>query len=251
MLHFLFIDNGNTALKGLLTDANFGPVYSFSVKLDEFETLKQPLHAFGKIAGGFYASVGHLPDDFKQMLETEFALLPFSASLRLPIQLNYQTPETLGVDRLATAIGAHSLYPSQPVLVLDFGTCLKFDFVSAAGVYEGGSISPGLFMRYKAMHTFTAKLPLLSMPEKFPDHLLGRSTAESMHNGVLLGIVAEAEGMIQLYREIYPGLVVLITGGDAEVFEGRLKNSIFVRQNLALLGLAETKKYHADTLNEL
>ena len=105
-------------------------------------------------------------------------------------------------------------------------------------------------MRFKAMHTFTAKLPLLTMPEKFPQHPIGRSTEQSMQNGVLFGMVAEAEGMIHFYQKIYPDVKVLITGGDAEVFEGRIKNAIFARQNLALLGLAETKKYNANTPND-
>eukprot|EP01034_Spumella_vulgaris_P018100 gene18100-23108_t len=130
--------------------------------------------------------------------------------------MGYHTPETLGPDRLAVAIGGYSLYPGQNVLVLDFGTCLKCDFVSHSGRYEGGSISPGLQMRFKAMHTFTAKLPLLNRPENFPPHPIGRSTAESMQNGVLLGMLAEAEGMVGRYRELYPDVQVLVTGGDAE-----------------------------------
>lgn len=250
MRHFLFIDNGNTAIKGLLTDASFAPVYGFSVLPEHFPAEREKLSAYGETAGGLYASVGNLTDELRQTLENGFGLRPFSSAVRIPLGMGYHTPETLGPDRLATAIGGHSLYPGHDVLVLDFGTCLKFDFVTRAAQYEGGSISPGLQMRFRAMHTFTAKLPLLTQPENFPAHPIGRSTAESMQNGVLLGMLAEAEGMIGFYREIYPGVKVLITGGDAEVFEGRLKNAIFVRQNLALLGLAETMKYHAETPNE-
>jgi len=248
--HFLFIDNGNTAIKGLLIDAKFAPVYGFSVQPEHFLAELEKLSAYGQIAGGLYASVGKLPDELRQTWETGLGLRPFSAAMPIPLSMGYHTPDTLGPDRLAVAIGGHSLHPGTDLLVLDFGTCLKFDFVTRTGQYEGGSISPGLQMRFRAMHTFTAKLPLLTQPENFPAHPIGRSTAESMQNGVLLGMLAEAEGMIGFYRELYPAVKVLITGGDAEVFEGRLKNAIFVRQNLALLGLAETMKYHAETPNE-
>ena len=250
MRHFLFIDNGNTAIKGLLTDEFHRPVYHFTTVLDRFLTERNHLLSLEEISGGFYASVGKLDEALQNDLEQTFHLRPFNYLTRIPLKMGYDTPETLGTDRLATAIGGASLYPKVDLLVLDFGTCLKFDFVSKEGKYEGGSISPGLNMRFKAMHTFTAKLPLLSMPEKFPAQPIGRSTADSMQHGVLLGMLAEADGMIGFYRQTYPDLKVLVTGGDAEVFEGRLKNAIFVRQNLALLGLAETMKYNANTPND-
>jgi len=205
---------------------------------------------FGEISGGLYASVGKLDKTLQSELENTFRLQPFGPQTTIPLTMGYDTPETLGADRLATAIGGFSLYPDVDLLILDFGTCLKFDFVSKEGKYEGGSISPGLNMRFKAMHTFTEKLPLLSMPENFPAQPIGRSTADSMQHGVLLGMLAEADGMAGFYRQTYPDLKVLVTGGDAEVFEGRLKNAIFVRQNLALLGLAETMKYNANTPND-
>lgn len=250
MRHFLFIDHGNTALKGLLTDEFFRSVYTFTVSPEHVSEQTGPLAAYGEIAGGLYASVGELSAELLHLLENTWQLTRFSTGLKTPLTLGYHTPDTLGPDRLATAIGGFSLYPGSDVLVLDFGTCLKFDFVDRAARYEGGSISPGLQMRFKAMHTFTAKLPLLTQPENFPAHPVGRSTTESMQNGVLLGMLAEAEGMIGFYRRLYPDVKVLITGGDAEVFEGHLKNAIFVRQNLALLGLAETMKHHANTPNE-
>ena len=250
MRHFLFIDNGNTAIKGLLTDEFYRPVYHFTTTLDEFSAEKNKILSFGQIPGGLYASVGKLNETLRDDFENTFHLQSFGHQTHIPLKMGYETPETLGTDRLATAIGGFSLYPDVDLLVLDFGTCLKFDFVSKEGKYEGGSISPGLNMRFKAMHTFTAKLPLLSMPEKFPAQPIGRSTADSMQHGVLLGMLAEADGMVGFYRQTYPDLKVLVTGGDAEVFEGHLKNAIFVRQNLALLGLAETMKYNANTPND-
>lgn len=248
--HFLFIDHGNTALKGLLTDAEFRSVHTFTVSAADFLAERDRLLPYEHIAGGLYASVGELSPALRETLELTYGLQAFSSALRIPLGMGYDTPETLGPDRLATAIGGHALYPGHDVLVLDFGTCLKFDFVNRDARYEGGSISPGLNMRFKAMHTFTAKLPLLTRPKKFPTSPIGRSTAQSMENGVLLGMLSEAERMIARYRESYPELTVLATGGDAEVFGSHLKNVIFVQQNLALLGLAETMKYHANTPNE-
>lgn len=248
--YFLFIDHGNTALKGQLTDEHFRPVRSFSVPSEEFVRQWKTLVPEFEQVRGLYASVGDLTPQLQHILQGDLHLAAFSARLKLPLSMGYHTPDTLGPDRLAVAIGGYALYPGQDVLVLDFGTCLKCDFVTRGGRYEGGSISPGLDMRFKAMHTFTAKLPLLNRPENFPPQPIGRSTAESMQNGVLLGMLAEAGGMITRYRELYPDVRVLVTGGDAEVFEGHLKNAIFVRQNLALLGLAETMKHHATTPNE-
>lgn len=234
----------------MLTDEFSRPIYRFTVLSTQFFSEMETLKGHGEIIGGLYASVGELSKELRSVWENELGLQQFTADTSIPLQMAYYTPATLGPDRLATAIGGFSLYPDNHVLVLDFGTCLKCDFVSKEGKYEGGSISPGLNMRFKAMHTFTAKLPLLTMPEKFPQQPIGRSTEESMQNGVLFGMAAEADGMIRFYQEMYPDVKVLITGGDAEVFEGRFKNAIFVRQNLALLGLAETKKYHANTPND-
>lgn len=232
----------------MVTDENFVPVHHFIGNYAQIELAlsQETLH----LAGGYYASVGTLSDEERKQWEQKWHLKPFSSTTLNPLNIAYHTPETLGADRLATAIGAYSLFPGENILVLDFGTCLKCDFVSQEKSYEGGSISPGLDMRFKAMHTFTAKLPLLTRPKEFPSQPIGRSTAESMQYGVVLGMLAEAHGMIEFYVEKYSPLKVLITGGDAEVFEGRLKNAIFVRQNLALLGLAETKKHHANSAND-
>lgn len=235
----------------LICDERFEPVHFIASSSGVFLTQVQDLLApFPDIAGGYYANVGKLDSNLKTFLENELELTAFSSSTRIPLAIGYHTPETLGADRLATALGAFSLYPDKNVLVLDFGTCLKCDFVSATRKYEGGSISPGLTMRFKALHTFTEKLPLLSRLETFPKELIGRSTAESIQHGVLWGMLAEATETIRLYEEKYAPLTVLVTGGDAKVFEGHLKNAIFVHQNLALLGLAETKKYNANFPNE-
>lgn len=232
----------------MVTDETFEPLFNFTEDPTRFPSLIPTLNARFSILGGFYSSVGNLPYELKSCWENEFGLTAFSPLLPSPLKSDYQTPETLGPDRFASATGAYALFPDQNSLILDFGTCLKIDFVEKGGIFRGGAISPGVNMRYHALHNFTAKLPLLSRPEQFPEYLSGKSTPESLHAGVVLGILAEAEGIIGRYKEKMDQINVLLTGGDASFFEGRLKNAIFVPQNLVLIGLAETKKHHAEKL---
>ncbi len=161
----------------------------------------------------------------------------------IPITNNYQTPQTLGRDRLSAVIGANSLYPNENILVIDSGTCIKFDFIDAQACYWGGAISPGMAMRFKAMHTFTDQLPLLNKVDDFP--LIGNSTKTSMESGALWGVIAEVDGIIDEYLRRYEDLRVLCTGGDGHFFESRLKNQIFVQPNLVLIGLNKIIKHNA------
>jgi type III pantothenate kinase len=152
----------------------------------------------------------------------------------LPLINRYLSPETLGSDRLANACGAGFLYPNQPVLVIDAGTCLKMDIINSNNEYLGGSISVGLNMRFKAIHTFTDKLPLLS-PIPFTK-LYGRDTTESILAGGMGGMLNEIEKAIEKYNESFPNLKIILTGGDAHHFEPALKNAIFA-PHLTLYGL--------------
>ncbi len=246
--HFLFIDHGNTAIKGMVTAETFEPVFEFTENTAGLSSLAPSLKTRFSIQGGFYSSVGNLTDELRNGWENDFGLTAFSPLLPSPLESDYLTPETLGPDRFAAAVGAHALFPGQNNLIVDLGTCLKIDFVEKGGVFQGGAISPGVNMRYQALHTFTAKLPLMGIPDQFPDFTGGRTTPESLHAGVLLGILAEVEGIIRRYEDKMGQINVLLTGGDASFFEGRLKNAIFVAQNLVLIGLAETKKHHAKKL---
>lgn len=155
--------------------------------------------------------------------------------LPLPVTLRYSTPETLGVDRIAGVCGACELFPDTNILVIDAGTCVKYDFVDRERNFLGGGIGPGLKMRFQAVHEFTSKLPLVEAV----DHamLVGNSTAASIQSGVVFGMVTELDGMIALYREQYPELKVVLTGGDSGFFENKLKASIFASPNVVLIGL--------------
>jgi type III pantothenate kinase len=131
----------------------------------------------------------------------------------LPFRNAYGTPETLGKDRLAAVAGAHALFPGQHCLVVDCGTCIKYDMMLAEGVYPGGNIAPGLQMRVRAMHEYTARLPLV--PLEMPTDIVGNSTETALQNGALRGAELEVEGFVKLFEQQWPDVVVILTGGDA------------------------------------
>lgn len=155
------------------------------------------------------------------------------ASVSLPLEIEYETPDTLGSDRIAAAVGANVLFPGENCIVFDFGTAITVDFISSAGIFSGGNISPGLSMRFNAVHQYTGRLPLVS--PSVPVRLDGKSTEEAINNGVVLGIMFEVERYINLN----PGGKVIFTGGDALFFAKKLKTPIFVVCNLVLTGLSK------------
>jgi type III pantothenate kinase len=158
------------------------------------------------------------------------------SGLLLPLKVLYKTPETLGSDRLANACGAWALNPGCNSLVIDMGTCIKYDFVSDQGNYPGGSISPGLGMRYKALTRFTSQLPYFKPNDEFPS-LTGQSTEGSIRSGVENGILEEVNGIINRYKELSDQTHIILTGGDHLKFADKLKSPIFVAPNLTLSGL--------------
>lgn len=173
--------------------------------------------------------------------------LPFielSHETPLPIVNGYETPETLGKDRLAAVVAANCLFSSTNCLVIDAGTCLTYDFITEDNYYIGGSISLGIEMRYKAMHKFTASLPLLNKQRL--NTFVGYNTVTAMHTGVEAGLAFEIQGFINKYIHKYGQIKVIMTGGDAEYLASKLKNSIFVSPNLVLIGLNKILTYNAN-----
>jgi type III pantothenate kinase len=156
-------------------------------------------------------------------------------TLPLPIRNLYATPHTLGVDRLAGVCGAQQLFPDTPCLVIDAGTCITYDLLDGTGAYHGGGISPGLNMRFEAMHTFTKRLPLVQATGTV--ELIGNSTETCMQSGVVYGLLEEVDGIIRRYQQKFQGLQVILCGGDALFFENKLKASIFASPELVLSGL--------------
>jgi type III pantothenate kinase len=155
--------------------------------------------------------------------------------LPLPISIGYKTPHTLGVDRIAAACGGVLLFPHSDRLTIDAGTCITYDVTDCTDTFLGGIISPGIQMRLNAMHTFTARLPLVKPLINPP--LMGTDTESCMQSGAINGTIAEMDGIISLYREKYPALAVILCGGDMPFFENRLKATIFATPDLVLLGL--------------
>ncbi|MCE9540132.1 MAG: type III pantothenate kinase [Bacteroidetes bacterium] len=182
------------------------------------------------------ASVVENVEPFIDQLKEKTQTLLFSNQTLVPLINLYQSANTLGSDRLAAAVGGASLFPGKNVVVIDAGTCVKYNFVNSNNEFIGGAISPGLKMRFKALNTFTSKLPLLDVNEKF-DTLIGTTTSESILSGVEIGIIAELEGIIDSYKQLFPDINVVLTGGDANFFEKRLKRRIFTDSFLILKGL--------------
>ena len=178
----------------------------------------------------------------EDFLKERTAYIRFSALLQTGIENKYKSPATLGLDRLAGIIGARSLFPDTNCLVIDAGTCITYDAINKDGVYEGGSISPGLKMRLKAMHNFTRRLPEVELIEY--EDWQGYDTKSAMLSGVLNGAIEEVKGFIEIYNSKYSQLHVLLCGGDSIFFDYRLKNSIFANAlktepDLVLIGLNE------------
>ncbi len=171
------------------------------------------------------------------------SLMEFRPAMATPLGNAYLTPETLGCDRLAAAVGAAVLYPGRNTLIVDFGTAVTIDLVTADGTYRGGFISPGLQSRFRALHDYTAGLPLCGpTDEELP---LGRTTRTCIEQGVIRSLCYEIAGHIDRMRAGYDGLLVIFTGGDAKFFEKRFKYTIFANCDLVFHGLNRILEYHA------
>jgi type III pantothenate kinase len=190
-------------------------------------------------------------DDWQQTLQPQVPVTVFNRKMQAGIHNHYGTPETLGLDRLAAIIGAARLYPGQSALVIDGGTCITYDWIDARANYYGGSISPGLNMRYKALQHYTAALPLITADSSEAAGF-GTDTASAMRTGVQNGIKYELEGFIRSFSEKEPGnLTVILSGGDSLFFDTLLKNSIFApsivhEPYLVLKGLNAAIQEHND-----
>jgi type III pantothenate kinase len=177
-----------------------------------------------------------LSENFEQFIELDH-------QTELPIENLYQTPETLGKDRLAAAVGANELFPDRNLLIIDAGTAITYDLVSENNQFIGGNISPGLAMRFKALNQFTGKLPLVDYNDDFEP--IGRNTTEAVRAGVQNGILFEIAQTIDLFNRNYQNLQIIMTGGDSNFFDKKLNYSIFVHFNLTLIGLNRILEHNA------
>lgn len=174
-------------------------------------------------------------EKIKTKLPEDLFFLNLTHTTPLPIKINYQTPKTLGKDRIAAAVGAYHLFPSRNNLIIDIGTAITIDFLSEENIFEGGVISPGQELRFRALHEFTGKLPL-EKPSK-EEILSPKTTSKAIQQGVQNGIVFEINEYIRRYKEKYENLNVIITGGYAYLFEKRINYPIFAELFLVSIGL--------------
>lgn len=235
----LIVDYGNSSAKVAIFDQHqLTEKYVFTQQ-DELKRFIETSHAENFM-------ISSVSRDAETILSWSRAPKRFilTHKLPLPVKILYATPHTLGVDRIAGACGAVQVFPDSNILVIDAGTCITYDFTDSRKQYHGGSISPGLKMRFQAVHTFTARLPLVEATENA--ELIGNTTEASIQSGIVNGTLAEIEGIITRYRQRYTDLQVVLCGGDTAFFENRVKAPIFVYPELVLAGLNSALNYNVN-----
>lgn len=195
------------------------------------------------LEGCIVCSVQGIADTLKNQLRPNFRkFIALDASTPVPFSINYDTPGTIGADRLAAIAGA-ILHTDKNALVIDMGTCVTYDLVTTDRTFQGGVISPGFRMRLQAMHKFTAGLPLVNSKEA--PELIGKSTESCMQSGAYYGLLGEINQIIQSYSQQIEDLEVIICGGDSVYFEKKIEISTFVLPNLVLEGLNSILRFNA------
>jgi len=237
----LCMDIGNTKAKMAVFNAQ-GRIEEYSVSANPgIRSVRQLWKKF-KITGGIISSTRHLDEKFLQKVNALFPCLILSEKTDVPIQSEYETPSTLGKDRLAAVVAADAHYKGKSVLVIDIGTCITYDIISE-GIYRGGNISPGAYLKIKAMHRYTDKLPLVEMVVN--DDIMGKSTVKALQNGAFYGTKGEIDSFIRVFNKRLGKLKVILTGGDASLFAEVLDHKVIVRPHLVLEGLNEIINYNA------
>lgn len=230
----LILDVGNSRIKAGIFEGN-------TLQTHKIISYENPLIAVKKlieknnIEQSMVSSVGRLPKSVYKYLNDNTQCIILTSELQTPFNNRYETPHTLGVDRIALAAAAVDQLKGDNVLVMDAGTCITYDFINTRGDYLGGAIAPGLQTRYRALNDYTAGLPLLD--KEAPKDFTGNNTHQSIHSGVVNGMAREIDGVIEQYLTRYQKLTVVLTGGDADFLAKQLKSSIFVRPFFLLKGM--------------
>ncbi|MGB1206308.1 MAG: type III pantothenate kinase [Chitinophagales bacterium] len=240
----LCLDIGNTRLKAAIFNEKEELIYH-NIFASFTKNHLEKIFANFNIQQAILSSVANHATFINTFLEKRTFFVHLTHNTSLPITNAYATPKTLGRDRLAVVVGGKVLFPTCDILAIDAGTCITYDFIDQKNVYHGGSISLGLQMRFRALQHFTDKLPLVN--KTATSELIGKTTETAITSGVMQGTAAEMNGIIAQYRQKYPNIKVLLTGGDANFFETQAKSEIFVRQNLVLEGLNKILNYNATT----
>lgn len=240
----LVIDIGNSVSKGAVFDRQ-SCIYMLTRDIIRAADIRALLRDYPDILHSIISTVRMEQPSFAGLLrDSGVHVLCLDHLTPLPIKNCYGTKETLGYDRIASAVEANARFPGQDILIIDMGTAITIDFVSSENEFLGGNISPGLIMRLRSLHEYTGRLPLVEPADH--DALLGTDTESAIRAGVQNGIIFELDGYINEQKKRYPRLQVIMTGGDAVFFDKKLKNSIFVDLNLNLFGLHRILEYNVE-----
>lgn len=237
----LVIDIGNTSVKvGIFEHNNLIDTRHQTGRSLLF--LSDYLQNF-RVTQAILASVVEVDEDSYQWLDSlNIPVIKLNSETPVPIINLYKSPETLGYDRLAAVVGANEQFPERDILVIDAGTAITYEFIDAQGRYHGGNISPGMQMRFKALHQYTNRLPLVEAKGRILS--MGVDTETAIRAGVIKGIEHEISGYITSLKHKYPELLVFLTGGDEFSFDTNLKNIIFADSFLVLKGLNRILNYN-------
>lgn len=236
----LTVDIGNSSAK-LVVFEDDTIVETYSCPHLAPADLALPIQKYG-IKKSILSSVAQQNFAVLDYLGSHTDFIELTSETPVPLTIDYETPKTLGHDRIASAVGAMVLKPNSNALIMDIGTCNTYDFISENHSFRGGNITPGFEMRLKAMHAFTGKLPQVKTTDC--NLLLGKSTETALQCGAFWGIVYEMDGIIDDLKRTYPDISVFLTGGYAFYFEKRIKNRIFAVPNLVSIGLNKILMYN-------
>ncbi len=241
----LCFDFGNTLLKcGVFEIDQLTDIVA--LENDQPATISELLDKYKPERTILSSVIDHNPE-VERILSEKSSFLKLDATVKLPFTTPVGKPETIGADRLALAAFASFSYKDQNTLVIALGSCITYNFINKYNSFNGGSISPGMEMRFKALNYFTARLPLIKVDWNFP--LIGYDTTSNILSGVLQGMVCEIDGIIDEYKKKFGKFNVLLTGGDTANFVRHLKNKIFADPSLILKGLYAISKYNEDIIH--
>ncbi|HEY8689031.1 MAG TPA: type III pantothenate kinase [Chitinophagaceae bacterium] len=239
----LCFDFGNTLLKcAVFDESSIREI--IILDNDNDETMEALVKKYQPQKTILSSVIEHNPD-LEKILSASSRFHKLSHLTKLPFSTPVGKPETIGADRLALSAAAVYFYPKKNNLVIGLGSCITYNFINKHDQFLGGSISPGMEMRFRSLHTFTAKLPLIKPDWNFP--LIGYDTKTNILSGVVLGMAMEMDGIIELYAEKFSNFNVLLTGGDAPYFARHIKSKIFADPQLIFKGLYAISEYNDDT----
>lgn len=235
MAHQLIVDIGNSSAKAALFEGDT-LIEDFRVEHKDLRQLFIGKASDSTIRAAIVSTVIPLDEEVEQAIKVlPYPCLRMSAQLKMPFTIAYKTPDTLGPDRLAAVAEVCAQQPGHNLLVIDVGTAITYDLVTADGIYLGGNISPGIGMRFKALNLLTGKLPLVNKEGKRTD--IGDTTETAIREGVLQGVDKEIEGYVHEYTAKYPNLLVFLTGGGTFLLDNRVKSRTFADSLLVIKGL--------------